>query len=246
MAGLEAARKQGAIALWNHPWGQQPDGKSKWQPIQQQLFDRELFNGISVANGSRYEWQLLDWCLDRGMTVYSNTDVHDILNLNYGEYRNQTIIFAKERSLEGVKQALTEGLTLGYSQGMIFGREELAQQLFEGSVDVNVISSGAKRSFVEITNNSGIRYELSLKDADGVFTELHPMRGNRLTLDPHSVVSIPVTINPSEKDGLKNKITDGDKIVKDAVAADCQLRFTVTNIYVRSDKHLEWVVSLSL
>lgn len=246
-AALTVVKEQGGLALWNHPWAQQPGGISVWQPIQQQLLDKGLFSGISVGNGKRYELQLLDWCIDRNLTVFSNTDAHEPLNLAQGEYRNQTIIFAAKRSAEAVEQALRQGLTLGYSRGLLFGREDLARKFFDSSIKTSLVGSGAQRKFFEITNGTGVEYTLRLEDAGGTMVDLAPMGGRIVVLKPFSTVSIPLTAAPSERDNLKGKITNGDKAANAEAATKAHtLRFSVTNIFVRSDRNLGWETTVSL
>ena len=72
-----------------------------------------------------------------------------------------TLVFAKEKTLEALKEALVEGRTAVWYQDRMIGRRQWLEPLFRECVKVakpNV--RGGKSALVEITNNSPIELKL--------------------------------------------------------------------------------------
>ena len=71
------------------------------------------------------------------MCLTSNTDMHtstyEYYRLN-GALRNMTLIFAKDKSLESLKEAMKARRTLAYSFGTIAGEAQLLADFFNASV----------------------------------------------------------------------------------------------------------------
>lgn len=227
---LQEAKNQGAVVLWNHPWGKQKGGEPVWAPIQQELYEKGLFSGISVANGRMYRESVLDWCLEKGLTVYGNTDAHDPVRLGEGEYRNMTLVFARERSLEGIRQGLVDKMSVAYHRGMLFGREDLLRPILENSLRSNLVTGGTRRAFVEFKNLYGLAVKLRLKDSDGLKLSFDPWSDKSLVLDPFSEVALEIDL--SQKKSKKEK--------------EYILRFEAENFVVSSGKRLEYEVRIKL
>lgn len=169
---LEAAKKQGAFIIWNHPgWkAQQPD-TCLWMPMHQTLFEKGLINGIEVFNESEYYPVVLDWCINKKLAVIGCTDIHGIVSESYDfdrQKRPVTLVFAKERSETSIKEALFEGRTLALFNNKLAGREDLLNAIFSASVSIKPsgnVKSG-KNISLEITNTSAIRYEIETVKGD--------------------------------------------------------------------------------
>jgi len=164
---LEEAKKQGAFILWNHPgWeAQQPD-TCLWMPMHQELFEKGLIHGIEVFNEFEYYPVVLDWCINRKLAVIGNSDIHgivaDVYDLNK-QYRPVTLVFAKERSIPAIKEALFAGRTIALFNNILAGKEELLLQFFRASVSVRHTGRG---NLYEVSNNSIINYEITGKNDD--------------------------------------------------------------------------------
>jgi len=163
---LQAAKKQGAFIMWNHPgWkAQQPD-TCLWMPMHQELFEKGLINGIEVFNEQEYYPIVFDWCLNRKFAVISNSDIHGITSNLYDlerGHRPMTLVFAKDRSLESIKKALFENRTLVYFDNKLVGKEEFLKAIFTASVTIKPTGNTDKknREFFEITNSSAIPFDL--------------------------------------------------------------------------------------
>lgn len=169
---LNAAKNQGAFIIWNHPgWqAQQPD-TCMWMPMHQSLFEKGLINGIEVFNEVEFYPIVLDWCIDKKLTVISNSDIHDIVSHNYlleTQTRPFTLVFAKDRSSNSIKEALIEGRTLALFNNYLAGREDLLKEIFTASVKIKQldIKTSRKEKRYEITNSSELVFKIENQNGD--------------------------------------------------------------------------------
>ncbi|MCP5518675.1 MAG: PHP domain-containing protein [Verrucomicrobiales bacterium] len=166
---LKTASDQGAFIFWNHPgWtGQQPDGVARWYPEHDELLNQGRLHGIEVVNSREYYPEAHRWCLDKKLTMLSNSDIHNPLNLDYdvhaGDHRPITLVFATERSPGAIKEALFARRTAVYGGNRLVGEETWVRPLFERSLTIRnpqVAIRGKGRVYVQIHNHSDLRYEL--------------------------------------------------------------------------------------
>lgn len=166
---LAAAHAQGAFIFWNHPgWPPQlKDGKVTWYPEHTALVEQGLMNGIEVVNGRDYVPEAHRWALEKNLTMLSNSDIHAPLNLDYhvhdADHRPITLVFAKARTPEAVKEALFNRRTAVYSGEKLIGKEEFLRPIFENSIQVSkkqITLEGNSRLYIQIRNTSDIDYRL--------------------------------------------------------------------------------------
>jgi 3',5'-nucleoside bisphosphate phosphatase len=165
---IKAAIDQGAFVFWNHPTFPQPEGKNVWYPEHEELYQKGFLKGIEVVNGLDYNAQAHKWCLEKKLTMMANSDVHDPINLDYdisnGQLRPMTIVLAKEKSVEGIKEALFARRTIVYSQNMLVGESDYLKPIFDGSIEISnpqVTIKGKGSVRIEVYNKSDITYELT-------------------------------------------------------------------------------------
>ena len=102
---LRAAKAQNGFIFWNHPgWlAQQPD-TTLWFDEHTKLVEQGLMHGIEVVNGSYYP-EAHRWCLEKKLTMIGTSDAHaPIFPYASGKHRTMTLVFAKERTAEAIKQ----------------------------------------------------------------------------------------------------------------------------------------------
>ena len=169
---LQAAKKQGAFIFWNHPgWkAQQPD-TCRWWPMHQDLFEKGLINGIEVFNESEYYPIVLDWCLSRNLSVIGNSDIHGISSQMYdlvNGHRPMTLVFAKGRNIESIREAMFNNRTVAYFDNKLAGKEDFLKALFLASVTVKTIgtSESNNRELFEISNMSTIPFEIETQKGE--------------------------------------------------------------------------------
>lgn len=166
---IKAAKAQGAFVTFNHPaWKMDT---CKFSSFQKEVMEEGLIDGIEVINNHEYYARALSWCHDLHKTIISASDAHDPVadqfkltkaGLENIRYRPMTLIFVKERSEKGVREALDSRRTLGYFDGRIVGDKELLGALFNASVKFNKVSANNKTDYYMLKNNSGFPYRIRI------------------------------------------------------------------------------------
>ncbi len=132
---VKQANEQGGFVFWNHQeWKGSEAGK--WLDVHTQLYDNKWLHGMEVCNGPTYYPQAHRWCLEKGLTMLGNSDIHEP-DLNDGDQplrRTLTLVFAKERTLDALKEALFAGRTAVWCEGKLIGRQEYLEPLFDACV----------------------------------------------------------------------------------------------------------------
>jgi hypothetical protein len=166
---IKAAIDQKAFLFWNHPgWkGQQPDGISIWYPEHTELLEKGWLHGIEIVNDGEYYPLAHKWALEKKLTMLGNSDVHGPVSMRYdlpnGHHRIITLVFAKEKSVEAIKDALFNRQTAVYFENKLIGEEKYLKPLFNRSIEIinpDVTITGKGRANIQIHNNSQIDFEL--------------------------------------------------------------------------------------
>jgi len=165
------ADRQGAFIFWNHPgWdAQTTNGIVRWYDEHTELLAQQRLHGIEVVNGRDYYPEAHQWALEKKLALFSNSDVHNPLNLDYhthqGDHRPITLVFARDRTPEAIKKALFDRQTAAYSGEWLIGDEAFLRPIFERSIRLNTSKlaiKGKQRLAVQIRNESEIDYRLEL------------------------------------------------------------------------------------
>jgi 3',5'-nucleoside bisphosphate phosphatase len=139
VAAIEAANDQDAFVFWNHQaWKGEENGA--WQDVHTTIFDNGWLHGMEVANGGGYHPTAHRWCLEKGLTMLGNSDIHapELEKETTPEvHRTMTLVFVQERSMEGLKEALFEGRTVVWFGDKLIGREPYLSALYDASILVH-------------------------------------------------------------------------------------------------------------
>ncbi|MBN2634481.1 MAG: histidinol-phosphatase [Bacteroidales bacterium] len=164
---FEAAIKQGAFLLWNHPgWkSQQPDGIPRMYDIHHRLIKNGWLHGIEFFNSSEYYPLVMTFCKTHNLAVIANSDNHGVISESYPSskytHRPMTLVFAKERTHDALKEAMFARRTLAYFNDMIAGMEEYAKPFFHQCITVGKpYLENDKNLYFEITNHFDIPFTL--------------------------------------------------------------------------------------
>jgi hypothetical protein len=169
LKAIAIANQQNAFVTWNHPL----EDNGKWSEVQENLFKQGQFKGIEVANHNTYFPEAQQWCMDKNLTMMGTSDVHNPITFDYdfskGEHRTMTLVFAKEKSPEGIKEALLNQRTAVYWKNMLIGKEEFLSAIYKESVvlpntTLEFKKNKRNKAFIFFRNNSDIPFELTLKN----------------------------------------------------------------------------------
>ena len=160
MQSARNAKAQGALIMHNHPgWLRKDMSLSKFDAA---IYKEGLIDGIEIMNGIEFYPKAITRAKKYNFFMSANTDAHHPTAerySDYGEARNMTIIFAKDKSLESLREALEARRTLACSFGVLAGDEALLRKVFDASVTIRPIANNAKgRRQIVVTNNSSIRW----------------------------------------------------------------------------------------
>lgn len=228
---VKAAHEQGAFIFWNHPgWENQlqEDNVVRWYPEHTELLEQGLLGGIEVVNGRDYYPEAHRWALEKKLAMLSDSDIHLPLNLDYnvhtGDHRPMTLVFAKERSADAIKEAMFSRRTAVYAGSRLIGGEQFLKPIFEKSIQIKkpqITLKGRQKALVQIRNNSDIDYHLEReRDVDDIKTP------KELTLAARKTVLLEVA---GKGTGRGDKtLTLPYKVANLLVAPDEPLRVTIT------------------
>lgn len=159
---LEMSREQGGLNIWNHPhWNRQAPNETKWYPEHTKLFKAGILDGIEIYNGDGgYSPEAHHWANERNMILVSGTDTHTLIDIEYprltGGFRPVTLVFASERSLEGIREALVARRSAVFADGRVYGTEATLAPLFDACVELTVVSKKSDKLVLKAVNKSSI------------------------------------------------------------------------------------------
>ncbi len=223
---FKEAKNQGAFTFWNHPnWiAQKENGIAELTEMHNMLIKEGLLHGIEIVNEHTYSDEALQIALDNDLTILGNTDVHGLIdwdfNIHHGGHRPITLVFAKEKSAEAIKDALFGGRTAVWFNNTLIGKIEFIQPLLKESIlikDVKSLNSYEGESLVTVValeNNSDVEFILRNK--------------SNFTLHRNADI---VIIKPNEVTNIEVKT--GVKMSK------FNLNFEVLNVVTAPNEHPE-------
>jgi hypothetical protein len=180
--------------------------------IHRRLMAKGWLHGIEFFNDVEYYPVVFNMCRENNLAMMGNSDTHGIISESYSkpEYINRpmTLVFAGERSLDSLKEALFAGRTMVWFRDNLAGKEEYAKPFFYQSVSVGKpYYSDKDYNYFEVTNRSDIPYYLinGIKDAP-----------SELTLYANSVTRIAVSkkVKPPLVYDVRNVMTGEKDVLK--------------------------------
>jgi len=136
---IKEANQQGAFVFWNHQ-GWQGEEKGRWLDVHTTMYSNKWFQGMEVCNGDEYYPNAHRWCLEKNLTMLGNSDIHapDLREMNTSkDHRTVTLVFVKEKTIAGLKDALLAGRTVVWWKEQLIGRKEWLEPMFHQSVLVS-------------------------------------------------------------------------------------------------------------
>ncbi|MBN1126392.1 MAG: hypothetical protein JXA82_15410 [Sedimentisphaerales bacterium] len=161
---LEAAKAQKAFVFWNHPGWKAKPGEKYIADINEQIREKGLIQGVEVVNGRSHYADAHTWALNHNFTLMGNSDIHspaDNDQMQPENHRTMTLVFAREKTVEAIKEALLKGRTAVYFGNTIIGKGDFLEGIFEASIHVQKPYVQSKNAVsVLVTNESDIDFEL--------------------------------------------------------------------------------------
>ena len=197
---IKAANDQGAFVFWNHhAWKGEELGA--WFEDHHTIYNNKWLHGMEVCNGRSYYPNPHTWCLEKNMTMIGNSDIHApslIRRTTPDEHRTMTLVFARERTLPTVKEALFAGRTLVWYRNQLIGKKEHLDAMFQASVQIhptNRVNDETVR--VSILNNAAVNIDME---------RTGPTGPEQLTLPANAAISINIKL-PENQTILKMNYT---------------------------------------
>lgn len=167
IAGLKEARAQGGFLQWNHPdWEKQAHNETVWWPIHTQVYEAGLMDGIEILNRfTAFDPEALQWAVEKNLNISAGTDCHgpmfQMIDYEKGEYRPMTVAFAKERSLDGLREAMDAHRCCVFGDGCLYGPAELLEAFFKAAFEIRDLKVTSKKISFTIVNNTSIPFVLT-------------------------------------------------------------------------------------
>ena len=181
------AKAQGALVMHNHPGWKRTS--IDYTPTEVVLYKEGLVDGIEVMNTDDFYPGIIDRALEKNLFMSANTDIHQTTVLEHnGFHRPMTLILAKERTLEAVREALDECRTIAYGYNTLCGEEQLLTDFFAAGVKTAVMHRTSSFTSVALTNMTSIPYVVRMEGRNQM--KLDPFQtlwiklsGDKTTLD---------------------------------------------------------------
>lgn len=155
LTSIRNAKAQNALVMHNHPGYRRTD--IDYSEVEKQAYDEGLIDGVEVMNGSSFYPGIIDRVQDRDLFIAACTDVHG--GNKYGAFeRPMTLILAKDKSLESIREALEARRTLAYGFNTLSGEEQLLKDFFAAGVKVEVIRETGSATELMLTNTTPLTY----------------------------------------------------------------------------------------
>lgn len=156
---VEAAHRQGAFILWNHPG--YPDKKSDIYPVHEKLIAEGKLHGVEVFNKCESYPRAFGYSVKHNLVPFANSDIHYMSGNLYPVRmsRPMTLVFAKQRTPQAIKEALFAGRAVACFDNCLMGREEFIRPLVEKSIEIREVRRlSEKKATFEIINKSDIKF----------------------------------------------------------------------------------------
>ena len=155
LTSIRNAKAQNALVMHNHPGYRRTN--IDYSEVEKQAYAEGLIDGVEVMNGSSFYPGVIDRVQDRDLFIAACTDVHGANK--YGAFeRPMTFIFAKDKSLESIREALEARRTLAYGFNTLSGDEQLLKDFFAAGVKVEVIRESSSGTELMLTNTTPLTY----------------------------------------------------------------------------------------
>ena len=180
LTSIRNAKAQGAMVMHNHPGGKKTS--LDYTEVEKAAYDEGLIDGVEVMNGMEFYPKYIERAQEKGLFVSANTDEHTATSFDFGSrgyLRPMTLILARDKSLESLREALEAKRTLALAFDNLCGEEQLLKDFFTASIRTELLDVNGKGvATVLVTNCTSVSYVVRLAD------------GMQIPLDSFTTVSL--------------------------------------------------------
>ncbi len=192
---IKGANDQGAFVFWNHPgWtSKYKDGNAPQTEEFVSLLKNGQVKGIEICNGDGYWEGAHQMALENNLTLIGNSDIHGISYYAFDndQHRTITLVFAKEKSVEGIQEALLNQRTAIFRGNDLIGSEEFLKPLFLESVEIKAdYRQGTSIVYLQLINHSDFNFACDYTGDYGLYNSL-----GFITIPAHATTVIGVKTN---------------------------------------------------
>jgi histidinol phosphatase-like PHP family hydrolase len=193
MAPFIEAKKQGAFVVFNHP-GNMPAwvvrDTAVFTNFHKELLEKGFLSGIEVVNSGIYNVTAHRLAMKYNLTMLCNTDEHFDMYPRYQKtHRPMTLVFAKEKTVQAIKEALMARRTALYFDDYVIARQAEAELLFKAAIQVKTekaLRKGEPIFIVKLFNNCDIPFKIEVS-SDHVLDN-YPL--GQVALIPHEETTL--------------------------------------------------------
>ncbi|WP_316814171.1 Sb-PDE family phosphodiesterase [Pedobacter heparinus] len=195
LAPFLAAQKQDAFVVYNHP-GNMPawvvHDTAVFTNFHKELLQKNILKGIEVVNSGIYNVTAHRLAMKYNLTMLCNTDEHNDMYPRYAKtHRPMTLVFAKEKTEAGIKEALLARRTALYFDDYLIARQVEAESFFKAAIKVKAERRKLRDEpilVVKLFNDSDIPFKLQ---TSGPFT-LETYSLGQIILAPHKETELTI------------------------------------------------------
>ena len=192
---VNLAKEQGGFIFYNHPFHGLADDKVVMPQQVDELIRKGKIQGIEVVNCDRFSKEGYNWAIERDLTLFANSDAHTSIPLALSNqdlvHRAMTLVLAKDRSLESVREALEAHRTLIWWRNNVIGEKTILEPFVRACVPILRYSFDKNQLTFFLENKSSQRFVMEPISTDEFFIA-HPV-----ILLPNCETSVTVGIKNS-------------------------------------------------
>lgn len=158
---LVQAQKEGAWVTGNHPgW---PDQNSELSQFWIDELEAGRIQGMEVFNSYEFYPLAIDHIRKYNLAFIGASDQHRAMNFDFDlkkVMRPMTFVFAEDRSVEAIHDALKARRSVAYANNLLAGDPKWLLKLFKSSLKIEKVEDRGSNVRVRIFNQSDIDYFL--------------------------------------------------------------------------------------
>jgi hypothetical protein len=196
LAPFVEAKKQGAFITYNHPayfydWSEAM-GPDLLTPLHREMLKDGMLHGVEIVNGERYYGRAHRIAMDNDLTLIAGSDAHGESITAYRDvHRPMTLVFSRDSTAEGLKEALFARRTAVWHRDLVIGRKRELEPFFRASLDVTTAQSRRYNEpmlAVHLRNKSDIPFTVKVSGRYG----LDNLPLGRIVLAPRATTTVMV------------------------------------------------------